>query len=416
MTNNTTIDRDLPLPDDIRAGLEHAVALRRAIHADPEIGLDTHRTAARAEEEMRRIGCDEIVGHLGGAGVVGLIRGRGLPPGARRPLIGLRGDMDALPIVETGSCAHASTTTGVMHACGHDGHTAGILLAGCALAARRDRLRGDVLLIIQPGEEGFAGARKMLEDGLLERFPLDEIYGAHGAADLPVGTFGFTHGFMQASADLVRMTVRGRGGHGARPHGAVDPIAAAGMLIVALQTVVSRSVDPMHPAVLSIGSVHGGHPSGASVIPETVELEGTTRCASPDDRRLLESRIRTICEGVGAASGVQITLHYEHVYPPLINHDHQTDAAIAIAENLFGMDAVNPHVPGAMGAEDFSFFLEKVPGCYLRAGLRDAEHTENLHSPRFDYNDRALGPTAALLAEIAEKRLEALTEASGEHE
>lgn len=405
---NTINDRDLPLPADIAENLENAVAIRRAIHNEPEIGLDTVKTAEKAVAELRRIGCDEIVGNLGGAGVVGLIRGRGLPEDARRPRIGLRGDTDALPLVEATGCAYTSGFEGVMHACGHDGHTAGILLAGAALAARRDRLMGDVLLILQPGEEGFAGARRMIEDGMLERFPLDEIYGAHGAADLPVGTFGFTKGFMQASADHIFITVKGKGGHGARPHTVVDPIVAAGTLIVALQTVVSRSINPMHPAVVSLGSIQGGDPVGVSVVPETVKLTGTTRCASPEDQDVLERRIGEICAGVGAATGAEIMVEYRRVYPPLLNHEAQTDAAVAIAREFFGDEAVCDNMPGAMGAEDFSFFLQKVPGCYLRAGLRDAQHTSNLHAPTFDYNDRTLGPTAALLAEIAEKRLEAL--------
>ena len=272
---------------------------------------------------------------------------------------------------------------------------------------RREHLAGDVVLIIQPGEEGYAGAREMIEDGLFERFPIDEIYGVHCAGELPLGVIGFTKGAQCAAADHFRITVKGVGGHGARPHKTVDPVVATGILIGALQTIVSRSVDPMRPAVVTIASIHGGDPKGVSVVPAEVKLAGTTRCAYPEERDLIERRMGEICAGVAATTGTEIDFQYIRLYPPLVNHDEQLEFARQVALEAYGEERVRNH-SASMGAEDFAFFLEKRPGCFPRVGIADETHTANHHHPNFDYNDLALGPTADFFVRLVEKRLAAL--------
>ena len=315
--------------------------------------------------------------------------------------------MDALPLEEHTGHPWASVVENRMHACGHDGHVAGVLLAAHALVKRRENLAGDVVLIIQPGEEGYAGAREMIEDGLFERFPIDEIYGVHCAGELPLGVIGFTKGAQCAAADHFRITVKGVGGHGARPHKTVDPVVASGILIGALQTIVSRSVDPMRPAVVTIASIHGGDPKGVSVVPAEVKLAGTTRCAYPEERDLIERRMGEICTGVAATTGTEIDFQYVRLYPPLVNHDEQLEFARKVALEAYGEERVRSHA-ASMGAEDFAFFLEKRPGCFPRVGIADETHTANHHHPNFDYNDLALGPTADFFVRLVEKRLAAL--------
>ena len=244
---------------EVLSGLEAMTAIRRDLHAHPELGMCEVRTAKIAADALRAMGCDEVVEGIGKTGVAAVIRGGKRNPG-HLVTIALRADMDALPLEEHTGHPWASVVENRMHACGHDGHVAGVLLAAHALVKRRENLAGDVVLVIQPGEEGYAGAREMIEDGLFERFPVDEIYGVHCAGELPLGVIGFTKGAQCAAADHFRITVKGVGGHGARPHKTVDPVVASGILIGALQTIVSRSVDPMRPAVVTIASIHGGDP------------------------------------------------------------------------------------------------------------------------------------------------------------
>lgn len=391
---------------EVLSGLEAMTAIRRDLHAHPELGMCEVRTAKIAADALRAMGCDEVVEGIGKTGVVALIRG-----GKRNPeqpvTIALRADMDALPLEEHTGHPWASVVENRMHACGHDGHVAGVLLAAHALVKRREHLAGDVVLIIQPGEEGYAGAREMIEDGLFERFPIDEIYGVHCAGELPLGVIGFTKGAQCAAADHFRITVKGVGGHGARPHKTVDPVVATGILIGALQTIVSRSVDPMRPAVVTIASIHGGDPKGVSVVPAEVKLAGTTRCAYPEERDLIERRMGEICAGVAATTGTEIDFQYIRLYPPLVNHDEQLEFARQVALEAYGEERVRNH-SASMGAEDFAFFLEKRPGCFPRVGIADATHTANHHHPNFDYNDLALGPTADFFVRLVEKRLAAL--------
>ncbi len=391
---------------EVLSGLEAMTAIRRDLHAHPELGMCEVRTAKIAADALRAMGCDEVVEGIGKTGVVALIRG-GKRNSERPVTIALRADMDALPLEEHTGHQWASVVENRMHACGHDGHVAGVLLAAHALVKRREHLAGDVVLIVQPGEEGYAGAREMIEDGLFERFPIDEIYGVHCAGELPLGVIGFTKGAQCAAADHFRITVKGVGGHGARPHKTVDPVVATGILIGALQTIVSRSVDPMRPAVVTIASIHGGDPKGVSVVPAEVKLAGTTRCAYPEERDLIERRMGEICAGVAATTGTEIDFQYIRLYPPLVNHDEQLEFARQVALEAYGEERVRNH-SASMGAEDFAFFLEKRPGCFPRVGIADETHTANHHHPNFDYNDLALGPTADFFVRLVEKRLAAL--------
>ena len=378
---------------EVLSGLEAMTAIRRDLHAHPELGMCEVRTAKIAADALRAMGCDEVVEGIGKTGVAAGLRG-----GQRktRPLFNLArsAHLDARP--------HAKPKGAP-----HDGHVAGVLLAAHALVKRRENLAGDVVLIIQPGEEGYAGAREMIEDGLFERFPVDEIYGVHCAGELPLGVIGFTKGAQCAAADHFRITVKGVGGHGARPHKTVDPVVASGILIGALQTIVSRSVDPMRPAVVTIASIHGGDPQGVSVVPAEVKLAGTTRCAYPEERDLIERRMGEICAGVAATTGTEIDFQYVRLYPPLVNHDEQLEFARQVALEAYGEERVRSHA-ASMGAEDFAFFLEKRPGCFPRVGIADETHTANHHHPNFDYNDLALGPTADFFVRLVEKRLAAL--------
>lgn len=392
---------------EVMAGLEEMTAIRRDIHAHPELGFCEVRTAGIAAKALRDMGCDIVEEGIGKTGVVAVIRG-----GKRNPehpvSIALRADMDGLPLEERTGLPWASVLENRMHGCGHDGHVAGVLLAAQALVKRRDTLQGDVVIIIQPGEEGYAGARAMIEDGLFERFPVTEIYGIHCAGELPLGVMGFTRGTSSAAADRFLITVKGVGGHGARPNKTVDPVVASGLLIAALQTVVSRSIDPMQPAVLTIGSIHGGDPEGVSVVPAEVVLVGTTRCARPEDRDRIEQRMGEICQGIAVTTGAEIDCRYTRMYPPLVNHDGPYEFASSLAKEIYGEDRVRANQPGSMGAEDFSFFLEKHPGCFMRMGIADEKHTANHHHPCFDYNDLALGPSADFFVRLVEARLAAL--------
>ena len=392
---------------EVAAHLEAMTALRRDLHAHPELGFCEVRTAKIAANTLRAMGCDIVEEGVGQTGVVALIRGGERDP--KNPTtIALRADMDALPLQENTSRPWTSVIPNRMHACGHDGHVAGVLLAAQALIDRKANLKGDVVIVIQPGEEGYAGARAMINDGLFERFAIDEIYGIHAAGELPLGVLGFTRGTQSAAADKFMITVKGLGGHGARPQKTIDPVVTSGLLITALQTVVSRSIDPMRPAVLTIGSIHGGDPNGVSVVPAEVVLAGTTRCANPDDRDRIESRMNEICQGVALTTGATIDCQYTRMYPPLINHDEPYTFASTLAQSVYGPSRIVANHPASMGAEDFAFFLEERPGCFIRMGIADETHQANHHHPSFDYNDLALGPSADFFVRLVEARLAAL--------
>lgn len=399
------------LPNDADEALGKAVRLaaplRRDLHAHPELSLQEHRTAGRIAAELRRIGCDEVLEGIGmgcSTGVAARIRGRKPSRHPDRRTIGLRADTDALALQETSGAAYASTRSGVAHACGHDGHAATLLAAAVMLVEARDSLAGDVVLIFQPGEEGKAGAKRMLDDPAFKRFVPDEIYALHGAPELPVGTFGVTRGWMQAAADKFRIEVRTPGGHGARPHLTVDAIVTAGRVVEALQTIVSRDVDPLHPAVLSVGSIAGGSPEGVSVLPANVVMTGTVRTTHPADSGLIERRMTEVCTGVGMTMGAEVTLSYERIYPVLVNDDVAVAHAKAAAEAVAGSSNA-AEIPPGMGAEDFAFFLERIPGAYVRLGLKDDAHHAGLHRPDFDFNDRAIAYGARFFATLVKTRL-----------
>ncbi len=389
---------------EIASSLDEIIALRHDIHAHPELGFQETRTAALAAGALRRCGCDEVTEGVGGTGVVALIRGR-LPDSGR--CVALRADMDALPLVEKSGVPWSSTIPGRMHGCGHDGHVAWAVAVARHLAAIRN-FAGTAMIIIQPGEEGYAGARAMIEDGLFERWHVDEVYAAHGGTDVPLGYFGASPGPMMASADVFTIEVRGVGGHGARPHFCVDPILAASELVVALQSIASRSTDPQHAVVVSVCSIRGGDENGSSVIPDVVRMRGTTRTMCGEDRDMVERRMGEICRAVGAMHGIEVVLDYTRLYPPLVNHLEQQRAICDVAARFAGPENVNYQHPAAMGAEDFSFMLEKKPGAYLRVGMGDEIHRAKQHNPAFDFNDKCIAAAATILARTIEERLEAL--------
>ena len=386
---------------EIREALPEIIALRHDFHRHPGLGFDVGHSAGIVAERLRAWGCDEVTEGVGKSGVVAVIRGR---LGQSDRAIGLRADMDALPLEEKTGVAWSSEVPGMMHACGHDGHTAWLLAVARYLALTR-RFAGRAVLIFQPGEEGFAGAREMVQDGLFERWPVDEVYAAHGGTEIPLGTYGLSRGAMMAAADRFVIEVKGVGGHGARPQKAVDPVLIAAEAVVAMQSIASRSADPMHPVVVSIGSVHGGSEDGVSVIPDTVRLAGTTRCMSPGDRDMIERRMGEICEGLSRMHGARVELSYIRMYPALVNAEPQRLAMAGAAAEVAGRHCVDLDFPSSMGAEDFSFMLEQRPGAFLRVGMGDEDHKSFAHNPGFDFNDRCIGEAASILSRLVERRL-----------
>jgi amidohydrolase len=350
---------------------------RRDLHAHPELNYDVHRTAGFVAERLRAFGCDEVVEGIGRTGVVGVIRGqKGTGKG-----IGLRADMDALPITEANEVPYKSTVPGKMHACGHDGHTAMLLGAAKHLAETRN-FAGTAVMIFQPAEEGGAGAKAMIRDGLMERFPIDEVFGMHNFPGLPVGAFALRSGPIMASADTLDIEIEGVGGHAARPHLAVDTILVGAQIINAVQSVVSRNVDPLKSAVVSICMFQAGNTD--NVIPQTAQLRGTARALAPDVRDLLEERLRKLVEGTAALHGATARLRYRRGYPVLVNHDAQAAFAAAVAANIAGSPHVETQMAPVMGAEDFAYMLEARPGAFIFVGNGDSA---GLHHPAYDFND-----------------------------
>jgi hippurate hydrolase len=359
-------------------------AWRRDLHAHPEIMYEVHRTAAFVAERLRQFGCDEVVTGIGRTGVVGLIRGARPANGDELRTIGLRADMDALPIEEATGAAYASTIPGAMHACGHDGHTAMLLGAARYLAESRN-FAGNAVVIFQPAEEGGAGAAAMIADGLMERFGIDQVYGMHNGPGMPVGTFALRPGPIMAATDHIDFIIEGKGGHAARPHLCIDPVLAGAQLITALQGIVSRSVDPLESAVISVCEFHAGN--ARNVIPQTVELKGTVRTLRAEVRDLLERRVKETAAGIAAATGTTIDVIYERSYPVVVNHPAQTQIAAAVAREVAGEPAVTTEMAPLMGAEDFAYMLEARPGAFIFVGNGDSA---GLHHPRYDFNDEAI--------------------------
>jgi amidohydrolase len=358
-------------------------AWRRDIHEHPELLYDVHRTAAFVAERLREFGCDEVATGLGRTGVVGVIRGR--KPAGKGDIkgIGLRADMDALPIEEATNLPYASRTLGKMHACGHDGHTAMLLGAARYLAETRN-FAGDAVVIFQPAEEGGAGAAAMIRDGLLDRFPIDQVYGMHNGPGIPVGSFAIRSGPIMAATDSIDIRIEGLGGHAARPHICIDTVLAGAQLITALQSIVSRSVDPLEAAVISICEFHAGN--ARNVIPQTAELKGTVRTLTAAMRKLVEKRVHEVVAGVAQMTGTQIDLTYERGYPVVVNHASQTDFATRVAKEIAGDANVREMAP-MMGAEDFAYMLEQRPGAFIFCGNGDSA---GLHHPAYNFNDDAI--------------------------
>jgi amidohydrolase len=358
-------------------------AWRRDIHENPELLYDVHRTAAFVADRLKEFGCDEVATGLGRTGVVGVIKGKKSAGKGDIRVIGLRADMDALPIHEETNLPYASKTSGKMHACGHDGHTAMLLGAARYLAETRN-FAGDAIVIFQPAEEGGAGADAMIKDGLINRFGIEQVYGMHNSPGLPVGSFAIRPGPIMAATDEIDIRITGLGGHAARPHLCIDSVLVGSQVITALQTIVSRSIDPLESAVISICEFHAGH--ARNVIPQTAELRGTIRTLTPRVRELVEKRIREVVAGVAQITGATIDLDYKRGYPVTVNHAAQTDTAIGIAKEIAG-DANVMESPPLMGAEDFSYMLEARPGAFIFCGNGD---TAGLHHPAYNFNDEAI--------------------------
>ncbi|MFW2853024.1 M20 aminoacylase family protein [Sphingomonas sp. TX0543] len=374
----------------IEAFLDDAIALRHDFHRHPELSWNEHRTAARVAELLEEWGYRVTTG-VGGNGVVGTLR-----RGTGTKSLGLRADMDALPIAEASGLPFASETAGVMHACGHDGHTT-ILLAAARYLAEAGDLSGTLHLFFQPAEEIGQGARAMIADGLFDRFPCDAVYGLHNWPGLPVGRFGILDGPAMASVDWIGIRVVGKGGHGAAPHETVDPVVAAAHVITALQSIVARNVAPLDAAVVTVGSIHGG--DAANVIPDHVDLTLTARSFRAEVREALQRRIPEIARGVAASFGATAEVELRRGFPSVVNHPREAEIARGVARDLLGEDALIPDIAPRTASEDFAFMLEARPGAFLFLGTGPGEP---LHSPRYRFNDDVIAPGAALWARLAE--------------
>ena len=389
---------------EIAAIEEEMIAIRHRLHARPELGFEEHATSELVATLLAGWGYSVTRG-IGGTGVVGtLARGHG--HGYR---LGLRADMDALPIHEATGRPYASRVEGVMHACGHDGHTAMLLAAARCLAQRSQgaHWQGTLNLIFQPAEEGLGGARRMIEEGLFERFPCDAVYAMHNVPGFPAGRLGFHPGPFMASADEVTIRVEGRGGHGATPQHTVDPVVVCASIVMALQSIVARNVDPRQPAVVTVGAMRAG--AASNVIPSHAELLLSVRALSPDVRTLLESRIRDIVQGQAASYGARAEIDYRHDYPVLVNHAAQTDLAREVAMEWLGPQALIDELPALMASEDFAYMLERCPGSYLsigNGGHDGGAHGCSLHSPHYDFNDACLAIGASYWVRLAERLLQ----------
>jgi len=378
------------VPADVVADV---IAIRRDLHQHPELGFEERRTAAFVAGRLRALGF-EVTEEIGVTGVVGVMRGA--RPGKT---IMLRADMDALPIEEENAVAYASQTRGTMHACGHDGHVAMLLGAAALIARRRDELAGTVVLCFQPAEEGRGGAKAMVDAGVLERFGVERAYGLHLASAFPTGIVGLREGPFYASSDSIEITIEGMGGHGAAPHLSVDPIYVAGAFIVAVQQVVSRQIDPLAPAVVTIGAVHAG--TIHNVIPSRATLLGTVRAFDADVRAKMAERIERVLRGVCESSGATYAFEYLRRYPVTSNDAEQTRYVRALAEREIGVTRVI-EAPKLMGAEDFSFFAERVPACFYSVGCNGGPASAfPHHHAKFDIDERALETGVRMMTALA---------------
>lgn len=391
----------MPIVNRIAEFQPDIMAWRRDLHAHPELLYDVHRTAGFVADRLREFGCDEVVTGLGQTGVVGVIKGRKPADGRNVKAIGLRADMDALPIHEETNLPYQSKAPGKMHACGHDGHTAMLLGAARYLSETRN-FAGDAVMIFQPAEEGGAGAAAMIKDGLMDRFAIDQVYGMHNIPGMALGSFAIRPGPLMASMDKLVIKVEGKGAHAAMPHKGVDPVLAGAQLVVALQSIVSRSIDPLESAVLSICSFHAGHTS--NVIPQTADMLGTVRTLKPKVRDLVEQRMKDVAAGVAQATGTRIELNYNRGYPVVVNHPDQTDIALKTAADIVGAANVDANTTPIMGAEDFAYMLEARPGAFIFMGNGDSA---GLHHPAYNFNDDAIVHGSSYWVKLVEGTLAA---------
>jgi hippurate hydrolase len=382
----------LPLSNE----MQDVVAIRRHLHQIPELGLSEFKTSDFVAEKLIEMGY-EITRGIAKTGIVATLTNGDSPRS-----IGIRADFDALPIPEETGVDYVSQHPGVMHACGHDGHTAMLLGAAKILAERRN-FDGTIHLIFQPAEENFAGARLMIEDGLFERFPCDAVFGLHNDPRIPFGHFVFREGPIMASADECKITVIGKGGHGAEPQVAADPIVAGASIIMALQTVVSRNIHPLQSAVITVGAFNSGIAS--NVIPERAEMAITVRALDADVRDALEMRIRQIAEGQAASYGMRVEIDYERGYPATVNHKTETDYVRDLAKRFAGEDKVHDLPNPIMGSEDFAYILQEKPGTYFFLGTQKTPDDPQLHHPRYNFNDDIIPTGTTFWVELAEKWL-----------
>ncbi|MCZ3375856.1 M20 aminoacylase family protein [Rhizobium sp. AG207R] len=369
---------------------------RRHIHAHPELLYAVENTAAFVAEKLRAFGVDEVVTGIGRTGVVGLIRGKG-----EGRTIGLRADMDALPLTEITGKPYASQTPGKMHACGHDGHTAMLLGAAKYLAENRN-FNGNIAVIFQPAEEGGAGGDAMVKDGMMERFEIAEVYGMHNMPGLPVGHFAIRKGAIMAATDEFTVSIKGLGGHAAMPHKTIDPIAIGAQIVSNLQLIASRSANPLKSVVVSVTTFNAGN--AHNVIPNDASFTGTVRTLDPEMRDLAEQRFKQIVTGIATSHGAEVEIEFQRNYPVTFNHADETDHAIAVAEEIAGAGNVIPNIDPMMGGEDFSYMLLARPGAFIFVGNGDSA---GLHNPAYDFNDEAIAHGISYWVRLAEQRLNA---------
>jgi amidohydrolase len=388
----------MPIINRIADMHRDVTAWRHDLHEHPELLYDVHRTASVVIEKLKAFGCDEVVPGIGRTGVVGVIKGRKSKSGK---VIGLRADMDALPIHEATGLAYASKTPGKMHACGHDGHTAMLLGAAKYLCETRN-FDGTAVVIFQPAEEGGAGGKAMVDDGMMDRFAITEVYGMHNFPGLPLGAFAIRPGAMLAASDRVSIIIDGKGGHAAKPHECIDTVLVGAHIITALQSIVGRNVDPIDAGVVSICMFHAGNAS--NVIPDRCELTGTARSLSPKVRDLLEKRIVEVAEGTAALFGAKATATYRRDYPVTVNHADQTAFAASVAGGIVGAANVDVDIRPTLGGEDFSFMLQARPGAFIFVGNGDSA---GLHHPAYNFNDDVIPVGVSYWARLVETAMPA---------
>ena len=369
---------------------------RRDIHAHPELGFEETRTSELVAKKLAEFGI-EVHRGIGKTGVVGVLRS-----GSSKRSVGLRADMDCLPIHEANTFAHRSTQAGKMHACGHDGHTT-MLLGAARYLAETKNFDGTVNFIFQPAEEGIGGAKAMIDDGLFKRFPCDAIFGMHNRPGMALGKFAVRSGAMMAGGAFFDIDIEGRGSHGARPEAGVDSILVASHITAALQSIVARNVRPVDTAVLSVTQIHGGN--AYNVIPQTVRLSGTVRAFSNEVMQLIGRNIARVADGVAAGFGAKAKTDFRAIFPPTINHAEEAEYAASICADVVGAESVKRDPPLIMASEDFSFMLNEVRGCYINIGNGDGEGACEVHNPSYDFNDSALPYGASFFARLVEKRL-----------